>query len=482
MQSIFWHDYETFGANPQKDRPSQFAGVRTDLDLNLIDEPVTFFCCPPEDTLPDPIACLITGITPQHAAKEGVSEAQFANEIQNIFSVPGTCVAGYNSIRFDDEVSRNLFYRNFIDPYEREWKNGNSRWDIIDVVRLTYVLKPEGIHWPLDEAGLPSFRLEKLTEANGIEHLAAHDAMSDVYATIDMARLIKSKQPQLYNYVFAHRDKHKLFDLIDIDLMKPLLHVSSKYPRTLGCCALVAPLFIHPVNKNGVVVFDLRQDPRSLAELTVQEIRERLYTRQDELPEGTERPALKTVHVNKCPMLVPASMAKTIPEERRRAWCLDMEQAAQHLNELRVMPELVAKLRSVFNEEQDDRSRTNDPDLMIYSGGFFSPNDRQQMQRVRSASQVELAEEDFVFSDQRLPEMLFRYKARNFPATLSDDEQERWVQHCTDRLLGENSEYLTINHFFARLETLAIEHQGDPAKLSILEDLKYFAESIIPYY
>jgi exodeoxyribonuclease-1 len=246
MQSIFWHDYETFGANPQKDRPCQFAGVRTDLDLNIIEEPVTFYCKPSEDFLPSPEACLITGITPQVAMREGEVEALFAEKINHIFSVPGTCVAGYNSIRFDDEVSRNLFYRNFIDPYEREWKSGNSRWDIIDVVRLVYVMKPDTLNWPLNDDGSVSFRLELLTKENGIEHLSAHDAMSDVYATIELARLIKERQPKLYDWVFMMRDKNKINDMFDFDTH---LHSRLKDVRaTLAKKAGVPHYHIFPNN------------------------------------------------------------------------------------------------------------------------------------------------------------------------------------------------------------------------------------------
>lgn len=481
MQTIFWHDYETFGANPQKDKPSQFAGIRTDLDLNIIEEPITIFCRPSEDFLPVPEACLVTGITPQHALREGISESGFAREIHQVFSEPGTCVAGYNSIRFDDEVSRNLFYRNFYDPYEREWKNGNSRWDIIDVVRLTYALRPEGIQWPKDEDGLPSFRLEKLTEANGIEHLSAHDAMSDVYATIELAKLIKNRQPQLYDYAFSHRDKNKLATLFDVQNHKPLFHVSSKYPRTHGSCALVTPLFYDPRNKNGVVVFDLRQNPEDLINLSVEEIRDRLYTSQANLTEGQIRPALKTIHLNKCPMVAPASMVKTVPEERLDSWELDLGIAANHLSWLRQNPDFVQKLISVFDQPYEG-SKSTDPDLMIYSGGFFSHHDKSEMTRIREASEIELAEEAFSFQDPRLEEMLFRYKARNFPNTLSDEEQERWSQHCSSRLMSDGAEYMSLQQFGNRLNELTQEYFDDPDKCAILEELKYYAESIIPYY
>lgn len=480
MESIFWHDYETFGADTRKDRPCQFAGVRTDLNLEIIDEPVTFYCKPAEDFLPSPDACLITGITPQKADSEGYTEAEFARQIYNLFSIPQTCVAGYNSIRFDDEISRNLFYRNFYDPYEREWRNGNSRWDIIDLVRLTYALRPEGINWPLDEAGMPTFRLEKLTEANGIVHEAAHDAMSDVYATIAIAKLIKEKQPSLYDYVFNHRQKNTLLPFFEAKDSKPLFHVSSKYPASLGCSALVMPLFKHPHNSNGYVVFDLRQNPQEVFALSIEEIKNRLYSSTQTLIEQDKfRPAIKTVHINKCPMIAPASVIKTIPDDRLVSWDLNTEEMTQHLNWIRANPEFANKLLSVFSEPPQ-RDQEIDPDLMIYSG-FFGESDKQLMQQVRLATASDLSEREYPFVDRRLNELLFRYKARNYPAALTDEEQDRWTQYCLEKLMGKDSVYLTFERYLERINHLAQQEGVTPRDLNILEDLKFYAESIYPY-
>lgn len=180
MHTFYWHDYETWGSNPRVDRPAQFAGIRTDLDLNIIGEPLVLYCKPPPDLLPDPEACLITGITPQQALSSGVLEYQFIAAIHNELSRPNTCCVGYNNIRFDDEITRHLLYRNFYDPYEREWKNGNTRWDIIELVRACYALYPEGINWPLNEEGKISFKLEDIALANGLAPYKSHDALSDV--------------------------------------------------------------------------------------------------------------------------------------------------------------------------------------------------------------------------------------------------------------------------------------------------------------
>ena len=245
-QSILWYDYETFGANPALDRPAQFAGIRTDADLNEIDEPVQLFCKPSADYLPHPQACLITGITPQQCLQQGVAENDFIAQINQIFSVPETCSAGYNSIRFDDEVTRNTLYRNFYDPYGREWQNGNSRWDLLDVMRCAYALRPDGIEWPKHPDGKISFRLEDLTAANGIDLGKAHDAVVDVRATIAVARLLLEKQPKLYRYLFEHRVKHKLAALVDVDNNRPLVHVSGMYGVERGCLAIVAPVLLAP--------------------------------------------------------------------------------------------------------------------------------------------------------------------------------------------------------------------------------------------
>lgn len=480
MQTYFWHDYETFGADPQRDLPCQFAGVRTDLDLNIIDDPVTFYCAPSEDYLPSPKACLVTGITPQIALKEGMREFEFAARVNEIFSVPGTCVAGYNSIRFDDEVTRNLLYRNFWDPYEREWRNGNSRWDLIDIVRLVYALKPDTLKWPLDENGQVSFRLERLTKENGIEHGAAHDAMSDVYATLDLAKLIKQREPKLFDWAFSFRGKQKVNDVFDLDNLKPLFHISSKYRAAMGCCAIVAPLFRHPTNPNGVVVWDLRQDPAIWQSYSAEQMRSALYTSSADLSAGQERPALKTVHVNKCPILLPGSSLKRLSEERKLAWGLDEELIRRHLHALRSNRDVFLAWQEIF-AESGDNSDALDPELMIYSGGFFGASDRQQMQRIRAAKSYELAEQDFTFSDARLEEMLFRYKARNFPDLLEADEQARWGQHCYDRVVRGESGWLGIETFAEQLNQLAQENGVTSRDIEILESLKYYAESIVPY-
>ncbi len=306
--TFLWHDYETFGTNVRRDRPAQFAALRTDADLNEIGEPVMLYCQPANDFLPDPQACLITGITPQQCLEKGLPEYQFAAAIEQLLSAPGTIGVGYNTIRFDDEITRFMFWRNLIDPYAREWQNDCGRWDLLDVVRTAYALRPDGVVWPVNAQGVASFKLTDLTAANGLQHEAAHDALSDVRATIALARLIKTTQPRLFDFCFALHRKDRVAAELGLPTTlagaRPFLHISGMFPAERGCLALMWPLAMHPGNKNELIAWDLAQDPRELATMNADEIRLRLFSKREELPEGVARLPIKSVHLNKSPMVM----------------------------------------------------------------------------------------------------------------------------------------------------------------------------------
>ncbi|MDG1945898.1 MAG: exodeoxyribonuclease I [Halioglobus sp.] len=478
--TFYWHDYETFGVNPSRDRPVQFAGLRTDAQLNVIGDPLVIYCRPANDFLPHPQACLVTGITPQKALAEGLPEREFIARIHEELALPGTCGVGYNSLRFDDEFTRHTLYRNFFDPYAREWQNGNSRWDIIDMVRTTFALRPEGIEWPLREDGLPSFRLEDLTSANGINHESAHDALSDVHATIALTRLIKERQPRLYNYVLGNRDKRSVLAQMDIEGMKPLLHVSGMFGAQRHNIALVVPLVVHPKNRNEIICFDLSANPQILFDLEPEQLQELLYTRTEDLPPGTERVGLKTVHINRCPILLTPKMAD--PETAQRLG-INGRECRKHLQELRGYRERDAsgfsrKIQSIYEGRRFETPA--DPDLMLYSGGFFSAADKQVIEQVRMQSSEELATGSFVFEDQRLPEMLFRYRARNYLESLTPQEYGIWEEFRYERLTEARSEAdFCMEEFHVEIETLMAGNDITEAQRGLLEQLLDYADTLL---
>ncbi|KAA8705567.1 MULTISPECIES: exodeoxyribonuclease I [Pseudomonas] len=426
MTSIFWYDYETTGINPRSDRPLQVAGIRTDLDLNEIGPPVNLYCQPSDDILPHPAACMITGITPGQLAEKGLAEADFMTRVHAELAAPGTCGAGYNTLRFDDEMTRYSLYRNFFDPYAREWQGGNSRWDLIDVLRTAYALRPDGIVWP-EQDGRVTLKLERLTAANGIDHGQAHEALADVRATIALARLVREKQPKLYDWLFQLRSKQRVMD--QIRLLQPMVHISGRFSAERHYLGVVLPLAWHPRNRNALIVCDLGLDPQGLLDLDAETLRQRLYTRRDELAEGELPVPLKLVHINRCPVVAPLSVLRAQDQQRLN---LDMGEYQARALRLTDAQELWRdKLPAIYAEE--DFAATADPEQQLYDG-FIGDRDRRLCEQVRAAEPAQLARQQWPFDDHRLPELLFRYRARNFAYTLDDEEQQRWKLFCQQRL------------------------------------------------
>ncbi len=467
-ESFFFYDYETFGLNPREDRIAQFAGIRTDRNFNIIGEPINIYCKPSTDYLPSPDAILVTGITLEEAQEKGLTEAEFAKQIHAEFSEPGTCILGYNNIRFDDEMTRFLFYRTFYDPYAYSWRNGNSRWDLLDVVRATYALRPEGITWPKDDAGMPIFKLEELTKANGLEHEKAHDALSDVYATIALTKLLQEKQPKLFQYYFEHRRARQVETLINLAENRPLLHVSGMFGNHRKNMSVVMPIIYSPLNKNELITIDLMGDMQPLIELPADKIRQQLYTKSEDLPEGTSRIPLKGVHINRCPILAPMGVLKGVEQE-----VIDLKHVlenhytiSQHLESIR------QKLMDIYSEKPQYDNNEAGVEALLYAG-FFNDQDREQMNQIPHMNGDELLYSEFYFEDPRLEPLLFLYRAKNHFHTLFEEEQEEFRRYAQARKTILKALYAPR---FKELWELYKEH---PKKRTILEKIAHYYEDSV---
>lgn len=472
-QTFYWYDFETWGTSPKKDKPSQFAGIRTDKDLNIIGEPLVEFCQIPNDYLPHPEAAILTGITPQITLQKGLIEPEFFRRIHAEISKPNTINVGYNNIRFDDEVIRYGLYRNFYDPYAYSWQNNNSRWDILDMVRACYGLRPDGIEWPTDDEGKPSFRLELLTRANGIDHGNAHDALSDVIATIELAKLIKQKQPKLFNFLLEHRSKQALNNLIDVYRLTPLVHTTGMFSAWQGCTSWVAPIGFHQNNKNCVIVYDLTKDPTPLIGLSSAQIAKKLYTKTEDLL-GEERVGLKTVHLNKSPVLAPA---KTLLPENAERLGIDREACLKHLEILKQNPQLLLALNEVYEEEKEFQADTN-PEYRLYEG-FPSESDKHQKLNIINQPIENQWQLNVHFEDEKLNSLWRLYKARYFTSTLSDEDLQWWQSYRNDKLMGHSHQLnLTVDEFQLALERAFNKYEGNDKAMTILKELILYAQSL----
>lgn len=472
--TFFWYDLETFGTDPKRDRIAQFAGQRTDSAYRPIGPAINLYCRFTDDCLPSPESCLITGLTPSRLQREGLPELEFARRVYREFSVPGTCVLGYNTLRFDDEFIRHLFYRNLIDPYAREWRDGCSRWDLIDVVRLCRALRPSGVAWAEKPDGTPSYKLEELSRVNGLDHSFAHDAASDIVATIALARLIREAQPKLFDYAFQNRGKQAVSRMLE--LFKPVIHVSEKFPARNFCVAAVAPLMPHPTDGNGVVVCDLTPDPTGLISASPEEIRRNLFTRGENRPANEVRFAIKTVHTNRCPILAPLSVLKggdLAPELE-----IDLPRCQKHLALLRDSGDLPRRLADALSIR--DFAPAIDAELQLYDGPFIGGADRAKLNALLTKRDLSVSAGHERFEDPRLPELIFRARARSHPDCLTDAEREQWRELRVKRLMAEQdgAGFRTFAEYFGEIANLRQQPDRRDSEHVILDDLEEYGRRL----
>lgn len=468
--SFLWFDLETFGRSPRTSRISQFAAIRTDYDLNPIGEPISLFCKPADDFLPEPEAAMITGITPQYAFEKGLCEADFMAAIHAQFSQPGTCGVGYNSIRFDDEFIRFGLYRNFFDAYEREYAGGNSRWDLLDVTRLFYAMRPQGVNWPLRDDGLPSFKLEHLAKANDCFEGEAHEALSDVRSLINLAGKLKSLQPRLWDYALNLRDKAFIANIMTLQKHQCILHVSGQFSSAKACSAIMLPIMPHPVIKNRTIAVELAPEALHLLEYDARQIGSNIFTKSSELPEGEVRIGIKEIHHNRCPALIGLQNLTDNELLRWKIECdrlqLDLGQAESIRQQLLTGLESIRdKLTVVFSAAREFKS--DDPDRALYDG-FFDRSDKLKFSKARSSKGMA----PLVFNDARLTELFFRYKARNWPESLDASERLLWKQH---KLHHINTQ--TVQSYQEHIDGLIAEN---PLRAKVLDSLKDWVKQISP--
>lgn len=480
--TILWHDYETWGVNPSVDFPVQFAAVRTDTNLNILEthKPINWMCAIAHDYLPHPQACLVTGITPSLSLRKGMSEPQFAEKIFAEMSQAQTCVAGYNSMRFDEEVTRNLLYRNFFPVYEREYKDNNSRWDVIDLVRAAYALRPQGLEWPINENGKPSFKLETLSEANDIKHESAHDALSDVYATIAVAKLIKTKQPKLFDYYWKLRSKHEVDKLLSRFQQQMYVYVSAYIKPEQGCCTLVMPVCRHPNNPNAVICIDMNRSVDALLNLNEDDLRQLLFTKTESddpriQQDIDEKPVLFSIATNKCPFIAPLN---TLSVDNATRLDIDLAKCQQHFLLLANEASIAPLCRNVY-ASKEERPIPQNIDECLYATDFPSNADKQLMERVRTAAPEQLVAFQNAFEDQFSNARLFRYRGRNYPMTLEENEMSKWQQYLHMRFTQNNKlGCLSLQEYFLQIESLMTRYINVPEKIEILRALERHGQLI----
>ncbi|WP_343377681.1 exodeoxyribonuclease I [Buchnera aphidicola (Formosaphis micheliae)] len=464
--TFLFYDYETFGTHPALDKPNQFSCIRTDIDFNIIETSKTLFCYPPLDYLPNPESILVTGITPQYTYLNGLNEFYFARNIYNILSVRNTCIIGYNNINFDDEITRNIFYRNFIDPYDWSWRNGNSRWDVLSILRAYYALRPYGINWLSNSDGFPSFKLEDMSKANNISHRLSHNALSDVYATIELVKLLKFKQPKLFNFLLKNKNKQMVLNIINNKILSPIFYITGFFGTKRNNISLITPFVLHPKNHNIFICFDLNKDITNLIKF-VHDSNSIILDFNLFFSVG-----ILFIHVNKCPILAPLNCLSNYEMDRlgiNYSYCI------KNLNVLRKQQHVLYKIKLLLDNNVYNSSTTNDIDLRIYES-FFCNNDKKNIKLISKKLPLNCNINSISFYDKKINDILFRCKARNFPYFLTHYEKQKWLKHCHQVLHP-----IKIDNYKVKIKKFLMQNKHNKKNIFLLKSILLYLKELEIY-
>ncbi|QJC33418.1 exodeoxyribonuclease I [Enterobacteriaceae endosymbiont of Donacia clavipes] len=465
--NFLFYDYETFGLNPIKDRIAQFACIRTNINLEIIDKPIILYCKLSNDYLPEPKSMIIHNISPDLVNFKGKTEYEFASIINKIFLCPNTCILGYNNINFDDEFSRFLFYRNFYDPYDWSWKNNNSRWDILSLVRACYVLRPNGVYWPKID-NIPIFNLEKIANINNIKNpynKNAHDALSDVYTTISVTKLIKKKQPLLYEYFLKYSNKKKLIKKIDLSKIQIFVHISSIYKNKNNNINCITPLFWHPKNKNVLISYNLINNVYNFLQIkkNTKKYEKNIFSH------------IQLINFNKSPLLIPINILRDKDIKRLKFKILF------YIKNFLILKKNFFKIQKIIKyvflnfKQKYEKTNIYNVDGQLYKN-FFPTKDLLQFKKIYDQKKININLNKFIFKDIRASILLFKYKARNFPSTLNKTEKKTWNIYIKNIF---NKKF--FDNYIYEIKKL-LQKKLCNKQISVLKNLLKYIKNLLKFY
>lgn len=265
MNYVFY-DTESSGTSTRFDQVLQFAAVVTDEDFNEIDT-LNVRCRLLPHVVPAVDALLVTGVNPYDLASQPLSAFEMACLVHEKMRTWGPAVyIGQNTLKFDEEILRETFYQNLLDPYVTTAR-GSIRADLLHILRAAHTADPDVIQITTTEKGNPSFKLDRIATLNGFPNHDAHDALGDVRATIYMARLIRERAPGTWGRMMSNADPKRAAELIERNRLVSLLTYFGK-PKLVEATRLAA----QPGNPKQVALFDVSVDPTPWLDLEAEDI------------------------------------------------------------------------------------------------------------------------------------------------------------------------------------------------------------------
>ena len=471
---ILWYDYETSGRDAAVDRPVQLGWQVTDPGMEPVADAESLLVRLPDDVLPSPGAMLVHQILPDVHQRDGISEAELAKHLEQLIA-PRTLVAGYNSRGFDDKFTQHIFYRCLRDPYAWQYADGRGRFDLYPVVLTYFVLAPESIRWPEDHDGRPRFKLDRIGPLNQLDQglKRAHDASSDAAVTARLARQLALHDPDLFATCLKRIDKHFVTDQIRADgRSEGFLEVTSFAGWDQGFVRDLWIPFRLSERSNDYVAFDLNYDPQQVMTNLIGLV-ERYSIDRSELRKQVRAMGIHTIRINAQPMLFRRATLEPHIKSRLEAFGRDEVRQNQHLDVWQHIQESPAFKQlyqlAVQVLVETEQALPDDVDFGLYAGKFLSTHDKDLLASLPLMDPEALSQWTQSFDDPRYDTLLFRYRARNFPQSLTQSEWKLWQKTRREKLMGVHSTKTQASRVQDELVAITQRTDLEPHQIEQLE-------------
>jgi exodeoxyribonuclease-1 len=464
QQTYLFYDLETTGRSKCFDQILQFAAIRTDLNLNELERhqiQVKLNC----DVIPDPEAILIHHI-PVTDMLQGVAEIEAMTQIHALLNTPGTLSGGYNTLKFDDEFLRFSFHRNLLPPYTHQWANQCGRFDLYPLAQLYYLYHHECLNWPTTAEGKITLKLERLSQANQLATGAAHQAITDVEATVALARIF-FKNKEMWRYVMDFFDKAaelkrraKIPDFLET--------AQEKYPIALLVGAAGSSDFFqypalslgqHLHYKNQTLW--LRLDKKELATSTLDTFTQTTWVSHQKPGETFLLPFTGRFKKHLSP-------ERTLITEQNLQWLSDNAP-------------LLSEIQMHYRDYKYPEIPNLDVQADLYTAGFLSREEERlcaQFHVVPPEKKALIAEQ---FPTARLQEITTRILGRHYPQHLSPTLREKWQGYLSQLPTNPSTDWrgeqrLTKNMAQQKMVELKKANTENALNLQLLTALEQYLQ------
>ena len=382
--SFVIYDVETTGLTKGFDQIVQFAALRTDSALKITDQ-FQIRCRLMPHVIPAPEAMRVTGLRIEQLLDTSLpSHYGMVTEVQRILT--SWCPAlflGYNSLSFDEEFLRQVFYQCLYRPYLTNTR-GSARADVLNLCRVTAALRLDVLKPAIDEDGRPIFKLKALAEANGIATPLSHNAVADVSTTLALCQLISNRAPEIWSQFLRFSQKASVESFITEEDAFLVSETFGNHHRA----RVVTPIGRHSERAIRYYCLDVVADLDTLRGMSDDQL--------ISLCKGAARPIV-TIRTNAAPTLwalYDATQEQLAPFDGEA-------EILQRVAQVREDAPFLERLRKAAQVAEPSYSLSPHVEEQLYEGGFPLRKDETLMECFHAApweQRVELVRE---FSDAR---------------------------------------------------------------------------------